>query len=236
MQPTFLPWLGYFDLIDYVDHFVLLDTVQLSRQSWQTRNKLKVQNKSLLFSLPVSRQKPHTDVLIKDATIDCTRFDFRKKLAKTVHQSYSKSPCYDEIAALLDSILAVDTSSLADFNSASIKTICQTLDIRTPISRLSDTDFRSDAIKGRLVLDICEFMGADEYISPLGAKAYMEEEKAAFQQQLNDVQFQRYDHPAYPQQGDTFISHLCVFDLLFNVGSADALNLIRSGRDFECWE
>jgi len=236
MQPTFLPWLGYFDLIDYVDHFILLDTVQLSRQSWQTRNKLKVQNKSLMFSLPISRQSPFADVLIKDATIDSSRFDFRKKLAKTMQQSYRRSPCYSEIEAILDSILMQNTSSLADFNSAAIKTVSQVLGIQTPISRLSDTDFNSDAVKGQLVLDICKFMGASDYISPLGAKGYMDAEKAAFRQQLKGVEFQHYEHPIYPQLGDTFISHLCIFDLLFNVGQTESLNVIRSGRRFEGWD
>ena len=61
MQPTFNPWLGYFDLIDSVDKFIFLDTVQLSQQSWQTRNKLKVQEKEFMFSIPIQKNKSKKD-------------------------------------------------------------------------------------------------------------------------------------------------------------------------------
>ncbi|MGB3750061.1 MAG: WbqC family protein [Arcobacteraceae bacterium] len=70
MQPTFNPWLGYFDLIDYVDEFIFLDTVQLNQQSWQTRNKIKVQNKELMFSLPIQKDKSKSELLIKDTILD----------------------------------------------------------------------------------------------------------------------------------------------------------------------
>jgi len=66
MQPTFNPWLGYFDLIDYVDKFIFLDTVQLNQQSWQTRNKILIQNKEYIFSLPIMKTKSKVDLLYNE--------------------------------------------------------------------------------------------------------------------------------------------------------------------------
>ena len=92
MQPTFNPWLGYFDLIDYVDTFIFLDTVQLNQQSWQTRNKIKVQNKELMIPIPTikNKNKNKKDLIIKDTLIDFRKFDFRKKLLKTIELNYKK--------------------------------------------------------------------------------------------------------------------------------------------------
>ncbi len=80
MQPTFNPWLGYFDLIDYVDEFVFLDTVQLARRSWQVRNKLKVNNKEYMFSLPIKKEKSRDETILKDTRISFENYDFISKI------------------------------------------------------------------------------------------------------------------------------------------------------------
>ncbi|HEB61690.1 MAG TPA: hypothetical protein ENI82_00925, partial [Bacteroidetes bacterium] len=109
MQPTFNPWIGYFDLIDYVDIFVFLDTVQLNQQSWQTRNKLKVQDKELLFSVPIQKNKIKSELLIKDTLLDFRKYDFRKKLLRTLEQNYKKSNSFNDVHNFVSELVLYET-------------------------------------------------------------------------------------------------------------------------------
>ena len=91
MQPTFNPWIGYFDLIDYVDKFIFLDDVQLVKRSWQVRNKLKVNNKEYMFSIPVKKLNTRDETVLKDAEISYENFDFRDKLKDLILRNYKKT-------------------------------------------------------------------------------------------------------------------------------------------------
>jgi hypothetical protein len=143
MQPTFNPWLGYFDLINYVDKFIFLDTVQLDQQSWQTRNKLKIQDQELLFSLPIMKNKSKKELLIKDALLDFTKFDFRKKLYKTLDQNNKKSKYYKEISSFIEELVYFETNFLSNYNINIIKQIVSKLKLDTNIITLSEVDFNS---------------------------------------------------------------------------------------------
>jgi len=174
MQATFNPWIGYFDLIDYVDEFIFLDTIQLNQQSWQTRNKIKINNKEHMISLPIIKNISKEDLLIKDALLDFRKFDFRKKLIKTLDQNYSKAKFFNEVNEFIKSIVLFNTNNLQEYNINLITNISKKLNINTKTRILSQTNFLNSSKKDKLVLEICKHFNCTKYISPIGSKEYLE--------------------------------------------------------------
>ncbi|KIM12171.1 MAG: hypothetical protein KU38_04530 [Sulfurovum sp. FS08-3] len=232
MQPTFNPWIGYFDLIDYVDLFVFLDVVQLNQASWQTRNKIKIKDKEHLFSLPIQKNVTKSKLLIKDAMLDYRKFDFRVKLSKTLEQNYKKSDYFVQVNDFIQDLVFYETDSLSKYNINIIKQIVLKFGLETKILILSEANIECTQTKGDLVLECCKYLQANVYISPIGAKEYLDENVIKFVQSNIDVYYQNYIHPIYKQIGATFVPYLGIFDLLYNNGFEKSLEIIRSGRSY----
>jgi len=233
MQPTFNPWIGHFEHIDYVDKFVLLDTVQLTKRDWQTRNRFKLNDQEYMFTIPVKKTGSRDSVMIKDALISFDHFDFRDKLYTLLNQAYKKSPFYREISSFIKELVFFDTDYLSVYHINMIKKISNRIGIQTNISVLSETDFSSENKKSALLLDICKYFKATEYISPLGAKNYLEQDRSLFERENIKITYQNYHHPKYPQLGTSFLPYMGILDLLYNVGLEESLNIIRKGRKYE---
>jgi hypothetical protein len=232
MQPTFNPWIGYFDLIDYVDKFVFLDTVQLTRRSWQVRNKLKVNGKEHMFTLPIVKEKERDREIIHTVKLANPK-ENGKKIYALLQQSYKKSRYYDEVNAVIKDIVLYETELLSEYNINIIKTLASYLDIETEFVTLSQTDYQLQTSKGKLILDICDYMGTDKYISPLGSKEYLTKVQEQFFGKDIEIYYQYYNHPTYQQIGDEFIPYLGIFDLLYNSGFKKSIEIIKSGRKYE---
>ena len=233
MQPTFNPWIGYFDLIAYVDEFIFFDTIQLNQQSWQTRNKLKIQSKELLFSIPILKDKSKKEILIKDAKINFNKFDFRKKLSRTLEQNYKKASYFNEVNYFIQELIMFDTEYLSEYNINIITKIVEKLEFKTKIITLSQTNYDSKFAKEELVLDICKYFNTKNYISPLGSKDYLDKAIDIFKTSNIDIYYQYYQHPVYQQIGDEFLPYIGIFDLLYNEGFENSAKIIRSGRKYE---
>lgn len=232
MQPTFNPWLGYFDLINSVDKFIFLDTVQLNQQSWQTRNKIKVNNKEYLISIPIVKSTSKFDLLIKDTKINET-FNFaKKKLLKTIYQEYKKSEYFEKNISFIEELINFNTNSLCDYNINIIEKICNKLGIKTELIKASSLE-SIDEKKSNLVLTLCKNINAQEYYSPFNAKEYLDKDLILFKQNSIKVIYQNYKHPVYKQVGNEFISYIGIFDLILNHGFKESLEIIQSGRNYE---
>lgn len=232
MQPTFNPWLGYFDLINSVDKFIFLDTVQLNQQSWQTRNKIKVNNKEYLISIPIVKSTSKFDLLIKDTKINET-FNFaKKKLLKTIYQEYKKSEYFEKNISFIEELINFNTNSLCDYNINIIEKICNKLGITTELIKASSLE-NIDEKKSNLVLTLCKNINAQEYYSPFNAKEYLDKDLILFKQNSIKVIYQNYKHPVYKQVGNEFISYIGIFDLILNHGFKESLEIIQSGRNYE---
>ena len=125
MQPTFLPWIGYFSLIEYVDMFVFLDNVQCSRQTFQTRNRIKTSQGIVTISVPCRRQR----TMICDTVIDNPTF--YKKAVRTIQLSLSKAPYVDQVVNLLQETFSSDYVTLGELNRALIEKLMLLLGINT---------------------------------------------------------------------------------------------------------
>ncbi|HBK6300855.1 TPA: WbqC family protein [Campylobacter jejuni] len=213
MQPTFLPWMGYIYMIQKVDKFVFLDNVQFEQRSWQSRNKIKLQNKTYLFSL--SCQKAPQKTLLNDIKLSKDR-RWRDKLLKTLHHTYSKTINYKKYFYLLESCL-INNNKLADLNIEIITEICKDLKITTPLIRASSLNLPC-VKRENLLFEICKILKAQSYLSPKGSKCYLEKDyaKNLFKQGNINIKYFDFICPSYQQQGDNFIAYLSIIDFLFN--------------------
>ena len=231
MQPTYLPWLGYFALMDMVDVFVFLDDVQLSKQSWQTRNRIKRQDgEELMLSVPVRHAGSLQERLIKDVELN-DGAHWESKHLKSFEQNYRRAPHLADAMAVFEPTLRAHGSKLCDLNIAIIEAAAARTGIG-PGRRIRSSEIvgKSADRRDRLV-DICEHVGADTYLSPAGAAGYLGEGEGAAQFVARSIEllYQSYEHPTYPQINGDFRSHMCALDLIANVGFAESAAVIRSG-------
>jgi hypothetical protein len=225
-QPTYLPWLGYFDLLDQVDKFVLLDTVQFEKQSWQQRNRIKTPTGLLWLTVPVVFRgrlgQRIVDVEIREA-------EFWRDHLRAVKLNYRRAPFFDEYYLGLSELLRSASSGLrlAELTIGLLRWLSEVLGIKTPIVRSSEL-----AVEGKrthLLAEVCSLLGATTYVSPLGSADYLLNELPILTGRGVNVVFQHYEHPAYRQLFPPFQAHASALDLLFNEGE-NSLLTVRSGR------
>lgn len=230
MQPTFLPWIGYFDLIDGVDKFVFYDDVQMVRRSWQVRNRIKTSNGELLLTIPVLKTEKREDLLIKDALIDYSN-TWIEKYMKTLENSYRKAKFFDESYHLIKMLFEKKYEKLVDLNIAFITNISERLQFKTSFCRSSELTGIEGSKDERLV-NICQALDCNSYLSPLGSSVYIEKESEAGEFKKSDIElfYQHYNHPEYTQLYRPFLPYMCIIDLICNEGFERSAAIIRSGR------
>ncbi|MBI2058313.1 MAG: WbqC family protein [Nitrospirae bacterium] len=226
IQPHYLPWLGYFDMIDQVDTFVFLDTVQRVRHSWHHRNRIRTDQGWCWLTLPLTRKDPLGQSL-REARI--VQGKWIRRHARSIEVAYRRAESWrDHGDALLSTLLArSEEDRLVEVTIPLVEALAARLGIRTPFIRASELDVEQVDRVDYLV-SICESLGADEYLSPLGARAYLQHSEI-FSDSGVRLRFHHYDHPVYPQRFEGFVSHLSAVDLLLNCGPA-SLEILRSGR------
>jgi len=222
MQPTYLPWCGYFGLMQVVDAFIFLDSVQFAKRSWQQRNQIKTAQGAQWLTVPVS-SKGKREQLICEAELDNSS-NFAGTHRKSIESNYAKAPWFKDLGpALLTCIEG--QALLADLNIGIIEHCRTLLGIETPLLRSSR--MHGSGVKADLLASLCKEVGATEYISPPGSKDYLDE-SSAFDDIGVPVRYFSYRHPEYPQLFGNFLPYMSVIDILFNCGDQSA-DLIRYG-------
>jgi hypothetical protein len=225
-QPTFFPWLGYFDMINQVDKFIILDDVDYSHQSWQNRNNFKTPDGLKLFTIPTSSS--NESKLINDIKIKNVEF-VKKKFKKFILSNYSKSRFFnhykEEFYSVIDT--AFSQNNLLHLNFEFIKWIIEILDLKVELNLSSKLKLQTNNIKK--ILDICNYFNADEYLTTAGSKIYLSGNENLFQKNNIKLRYHNYKHPKYVQLFGPFIEYACILDLLFNEGGK-SLSIIKSGR------
>ena len=225
-QPTYLPWLGYFDLLDQVDKFVLLDTVQFEKKSWQQRNRIKTPTGLLWLTVPVVSRGRLGQRIVE---VEIREAEFWRDHLRTVELNYRRAPFFDDYYPALSELLPSASSGLrlAELTISLLRWLAEALGIKTPIARSSE--LAVDGKRTHLLAEICSLSGATTYVSPLGSADYLLNELPVLTGRGVNVVFQHYEHPTYRQLFPPFQTHASALDLLLNEGDK-ALAIIRSGR------
>lgn len=225
MQPTYLPWLGYLDLIDQSSVFVFLDSVQFSKRSWQQRNRIITHNGLQWLTIPV-KVKGKRDQLINQVEI-VNSAEFPNAHLRTVEQAYSKSPFFQAYFPGLKELLSSGESLLHKLNINIIRWLARELGIEARFELSSELGVKGK--KADLLADICLRVGANVYLSPMGSAEYLIVELQEFDKHNIEILFHNFSHPTYRQVYRPFMSHAAAIDLLFNEG-AKSLEIIQSSR------
>lgn len=220
MQPTYLPWIGYFDLIDQADVFVLLDNVAVSRQSWQMRNRIRARDGSVVWlRVPTHARlgQPLNEVRI------ALEHEWKEKHWRILQNAYGHAPNWpiDELITPFETWHA----RLIDLTEHLIQRAMMALGITTPLVPASTFAHQRDDRIGRLA-DILHATEATEFLQTAGGHENL---NGLIDIDGIPIRYHNYQHPVYSQGGQPFMSHLAIVDLLAWHGP-DALDVIRSGR------
>jgi hypothetical protein len=227
LQPSYIPWRGFFHQIYKSDIFVFYDDVQYDRHGWRNRNRIKTPEGSRWLTIPLKS----TGSQWKEARICDMQISWEKKWNQahfeTVRHNYSKAPYFRRYESMLASWYRTEPDSLADFTIETTIGLAHELGIRKTQFVRSSTLGCSGTKTDRL-LEILQKLGATHYISGPSAKDYLETHK--LEGKGITTEWMTYDYPEYPQLYSPFDPQVSVVDLLMMTG-ADAGDYIW-GRDF----
>ncbi|GAB0058357.1 hypothetical protein SIID45300_02706 [Candidatus Magnetaquicoccaceae bacterium FCR-1] len=223
MQPTYLPWIGYFALMDRVDGFVFLDTVQFERRSWQQRNRIKTPQGAIWLTVPV-HNKGLRDQTICQVEIDLNR-GFPSDHVRALELNYSKTPYFSKYMPEICAIITKSHTLLSDLTIELILFFQKSLEIS--VQTIRSTNLVNVGKKADLLVNLCKQLDATVYVSPPGSRQYLEDSDAFMQENIKVV-YHQYHHPQYTQKFGSFVPYLSIVDLLFNCGP-DSLTVLREG-------
>lgn len=222
MQPTYLSWIGYYDLMDNADIFVILDIVQFEKQAWQQRNRVKIaEGQSKWLTVPVFQNLGQK---IREVKINNNE-PWRKKHWGTIEQCYRRATYWKHYCDGLAEIYSREWESLLELNVALINYLSEQFGIKTKIVRASQIPTSDEKV--HLLTNICHHFNADTYLSPVRAADYIEKDNI-FESEGITLRYHEYKHPVYTQLFGEFLSFMSAIDLLFNEGPK-CLDIIRSG-------
>ena len=212
LQPSYLPWLGFFEQMTRSDKFVLLDDVQYTRRDWRNRNKVRVKEGWVWLTVPVQQKSRFSQSLLE------TRIDnsvsWRRKHLETLRQHYCKAPFFEKYFPRCQQVYEKDWTFLFVLCLETIQFLKEEMGIETPLLRSSE--MKPGGEKTERLVSICRELGATHYLSGESGSNYIAEED--FSSQGIALEYQNYEHPVYPQRYTGFVPHLSAIDLLFNCG------------------
>ena len=212
IQSNYIPWKGYFDIINYVDIFIFLDNVQYTNRDWRNRNRIKTANGTKWLTVPNNGTQ---SMLIKDVRIDNTQ-KWQNKHYNTLLSSYKKCPHFQDYAYLIQDVYTKkDWESLSELNQYFVKEISKCLHINTIFLSSNEVSFE-DGKNERLIKNI-KSIGGDYYVSGLAAKSYIDE--GLFKKEGIGLEFFHYPpYPPYDQPFGDFDHCVSILDVLFCTG------------------
>lgn len=209
-QPDYIPWLGLYYKVAHSDVFVYLDDAQYSNEADHNVNTIKTSNGAFRLKIPVEQ---HLGDIISDVrTRD--ELKWKDKHLKTIKMNYGKADYFNSIFPGFSDIIMEDYKSIADLNIAINKFICDGFKINSKILKSSDLDIAT--VREERIIDICKAVGADEYLSGNGARAYQTEEH--FTQNGLKLTYLDYKPITYKQLWKDFLPCMSVLDYIFNCG------------------
>lgn len=211
MQPYFFPYLGYWQLLNAVDKYVVYDDVTYIKGGWINRNNILLNNQKYLITLPL--EKASSFKIINEIAIT-NNVKQRTRICKTIEAAYKKAPYYSYINPLVESLI-MDSHTIAELNYKAILVIAEYVGINTEIILSSELD-KDNGLKGQdKVIHINTIIGADTYYNAIGGKELYD--RMAFEQNGINLLFLKMNPVEYKQYDNVFVPGLSILDvLMFN--------------------
>jgi hypothetical protein len=223
IQSNYIPWKGYFDIINQADEFIIYDEVQYTKNDWRNRNIIKTPNGPMWITIPVD-MKGKFGQKILDSKIADSRWN--KKHWQSIRTYYGKAKYFKEYKEHFENLYLNNSElSLSQVNYSFIKLICKLLNIRTKISW--SHEYKCSGSKTEKLVELCKITNASEYISGPAAKSYLEED--LFVSENIKVSWMDYKgYPEYEQLYPPFDHAVSVIDLIFSTGKDAMQYLIKN--------
>lgn len=225
MQPYFLPYIGYFQLIAAVDLFVVYDRTKYTKKGWINRNRMLVNGADAMFSLPLKKDHDALDVVDRTLSAD---FD-RTRLCQQIRGAYGRAPCFADTFPLVERIVQHPDNNLFGYIHHSLLALCRHLDIATEIRVSSTVAIPEDAKGQDKVLALCSALGASTYRNAIGGLELYNGQD--FRRAGVTLQFVRARPWEYAQFGQPFVPWLSILDVLMFNPLEQVRERIRSGFD-----
>ena len=212
MQPYFFPYIGYWQLMNAVDKYVIYDDVNFIKGGWINRNRILMNGEAKMINLQMCGASPNK--LINEVEV-LGNVIYDKKLLKTIENCYKKAPFFSKAYPVIEDIITRDEKNLSKYLTYSIKRICEYLTINTEII-VSSTIDKNNAFKGQdKVIEICKLLGADEYFNAIGGEKLYSYE--TFLSQNIKLRFLKTGNIKYQQFNNEFEPNLSIIDvMMFN--------------------
>ncbi len=222
MQPYFFPYIGYFQLINTVDKFIIYDDVNFINKGWINRNNVLVNGNSKLITIPLkdaSQNKLINEVFVLNNQKETN------KILKTIELSYKKAPFFDTVYSIIQLCIHTDADSIAGYNLKILKEICMYLNISTVFVNTS-TVYNNSHLKSQdRILDICLQENANIYVNPIGGINLYSRE--IFEDKNIHLYFIKPKSIVYPQFKNLFIPWLSIIDVLMFNSKEEVIELLN---------
>lgn len=220
MQPYFFPYIGYFQLMQAVDVFVIYDDAQYMKGGWVNRNRIRCGDKSSWLTLPVRRQSRELPINQREYML--ADGDAVQQIERRLQASYAKAPFFEEAMSVVTALLACGEANVAAFNARLLTELARRLGIGCRFEASSQIG-KADGLKGQaIVLDLCQRIGASHYINPIGGLDLYDRE--SFDHAGIGLSFLRTTTPAVKLADG--VRHLSIIDGLMRVGFAGERSLL----------
>lgn len=210
MQPYFIPYIGYFQLINTVDKFIIYDDIQYTKKGWINRNRILTNGKDTYITLPLKKDSDYAD--IKDRYLAESWNQERKKILNKIIANYRKTPYFEETFPLIKNILSFENINLFEYLLQSIRLTLEHLNIHTPIITSSTLGVDKSLKSQDKIIAICHKMEASEYVNPIGGVTLYDKEY--FSNQGIELFFLQSKKIKYQQYNTSFIPSLSIIDIL----------------------
>ena len=221
-QPVYLPSILLFNKMALSDIFMYVGHVQFSNKSWQQRNRILLNGEELLLTVPVRKTNKFGQSIDETEILENS---WKRKHLGSIRQAYGKSPFFSMYFRELEETINREYATLGELNRSITALIRDWLCIKTPIVESYDYP-NIGGTKTDMLIQMCEAVGADKYLSNEGARAYVDE--VAMSEVGIQHCWQNFQHPSY-YQGHFFIPDMSVIDLLFNIGPQSRLVVKNAG-------
>jgi hypothetical protein len=225
LQPSYIPWRGYFHQIIKSDIFVFYDDVQYDKRGWRNRNRIKTPRGTQWLTIPVHSHGAQIDhIPINHIRISWDR-PWNEEHWRTIEYAYRKAPYFSKYAPSIHEFFTIHVELLADFTIETTIRLARLLDI-THTRFIRSSSLEVEGRKTDRLINILKVLDADHYISGPSARDYIEPQK--FEKAGIDLEFMEYNYPEYPQLYPPYDPQVSILDLLFNTGPEAVQYIHRS--------
>lgn len=210
MQPYLFPYIGYWQLINAVDTFVIYDNIQFSKKGWFHRNNILLNGKKTLFSIPLKKDSDSLDVIERFISDGADKEI--NKIIRQIENGYKKAPYFEDVFPMIKEIFQNNERNLFKYIYNSVLQVCDYLEINTKIIISSTIDINHGLKSQDKVIALNKVLNATRYINPIGGTELYEYEK--FQNENIELAFLNSNVPEYNQFEKEFIPYLSIIDIM----------------------